>query len=94
MLITMTTSMSRSEERKEVGEWRPSRSGEGTRRHKYVLLYAKLKGRNDNKREGRNDHKRGGRDDHKRDDKLFHVISTLFSLAAHISIPFSFNLFN
>ena len=68
MLITMTTSMSRSEERKEVGEWRPSRSGEGTRRHKYALLYAKLKGRNDDKREGR--------DDHKRDDKLFHVIST------------------
>jgi hypothetical protein len=33
----MTTGMSRSEERKEVGEWRPSRSGEGTRRHKYVF---------------------------------------------------------
>ena len=86
MLITMTTSMSRSEERKEVGEWRPSRSGEGTRRHKYVFFYAKLRGRNDDKREAR--------DDHKRDDKLFHVISTLFSLAAHISILFSFNLSN
>ena len=102
MLITMTTSMSRSEEQKEVGEWRPSRSGEGTRCHKYVFFYAKLRGRNDDKREGRNDHKREGRnahkrearDDHKRDDKLFHVISTLFSLAAHISIPFSFNLSN
>lgn len=94
MLITMTTSMSRSEEQKEVGEWRPSRSGEGTRCHKYVFFYAKLRGRNDDKREGRNAHKREGRDDHKRDDKLFHVISTLFPLAAHISIPFSFNLSN